>query len=156
MQTIRWMLTRSLSMDVDAKAAFQLKPQTIIDLINPLIRFNNKNFFATRFGYLLTKLGVSRRFQSDTYIVFHEESESEVQNIKFLQENPQNFDFKLKKKICFNPINGLSHEFLLHGLFVPQSSVSFFWGWTVCGRFTAASLIWPVITIWVVFNRDSH
>ena len=35
----------------------------------------------------MTKLEVSRRFQSDIYPVFHEESESEVQNAQILQEN---------------------------------------------------------------------
>ena len=36
---------------------------------------------------LLTALGVSRRFQLAIHTVFHEESESEVQNIQILQEN---------------------------------------------------------------------
>ena len=41
-------------------------------------------FFTTRFGNFLTKLGVSRRFQPTIYLVFHEESESEVQNTQIL------------------------------------------------------------------------
>ena len=35
-----------------------------------------QNMFKTKFRDLLTKLGVSRRFQLAIYIVFHEESES--------------------------------------------------------------------------------
>ena len=42
------------------------------------------DLFKTKFGYLLTNLGVSRRFQPATYIVVHEEYESEVENIKIL------------------------------------------------------------------------
>ena len=45
------------------------------------------NFFKTECGDLLTKSGGSERFQPAVYIVFHEESESEVQNTKILQEN---------------------------------------------------------------------
>ena len=39
---------------------------------------------------MLTKLRVSRRFQPAIHIVFHEESESEVQNSKIRQENLNN------------------------------------------------------------------
>ena len=49
--------------------------------------FTTKNFFKTKFGDVLTKLGVSRRFQPAIYTVVHEESESEVQNAQILQEN---------------------------------------------------------------------
>ena len=63
-------------------------------IYNPLIRLN-RNFFNTQFGYFLTTLGVSRRFQLGIYIyiyiyiytLVHEESESEVQNTQILQEN---------------------------------------------------------------------
>ena len=41
------------------------------------------NMFKTK----LAKFGVSRRFQPAIYTVFDEEPESEVQNIKILQEN---------------------------------------------------------------------
>ena len=51
---------------------------------NPLIRLN-KNFIKPKYGDALINLGGSRRFQPSTYIVFDEQSESEVQHI--LQEN---------------------------------------------------------------------
>ena len=44
-------------------------------------------FSKTKFGDFLTKLGVSKRFQLAIYLVFHEESESEVQTIQILQDN---------------------------------------------------------------------
>ena len=43
-----------------------------------------ENCFKTKFGDLLTNLGVSERFQPATYTVFREESESEVQYIQIL------------------------------------------------------------------------
>ena len=49
------------------------------------------NFFKTKFGDLLTKLVVSKRFQPAIYTAFDEESESEVQNAQILQENPKNW-----------------------------------------------------------------
>ena len=54
--------------------------------VNPLIKFKN-NFFKTKFGVLLTKLGFPKRFQPAIYTVFDEESESEVQNAQILQED---------------------------------------------------------------------
>ena len=62
---------------------------------NPLMRLN-KNCFTTKFGDVLTKLGVSKHFQPAIYIVIHEESESEVQNTQILQEN-----FKISISILF-------------------------------------------------------
>ena len=62
-------------------------------LYDPLIRLNNKNFFKPKSGDLWTKFVVSRRFQPAIYTAFDEESESEVQIIKILQENQQ-IDFK--------------------------------------------------------------
>ena len=53
---------------------------------NPLM-YNTKNFFKTELGDCFTKLEVSRRFQPAIYLVFHEESKSEVQNVQILQEN---------------------------------------------------------------------
>ena len=41
-------------------------------------------FCLTSVGYLLTKLGVSKRFQSAMCTVVHEESESEVPNTRIL------------------------------------------------------------------------
>ena len=52
---------------------------------NPMIRFCFN--IKTKFGDLLTKLTVFRRFQPAIYTVVHEESESEVQNVQILQEN---------------------------------------------------------------------
>ena len=57
-----------------------------LEAFNPLIRFK-KSFIKTNFGDVLTKLGVSRRFQPAIYTVFHEESESKVQNTQLLQGN---------------------------------------------------------------------
>ena len=66
--------------------------------------------FTNRFGDLLTKLGVSRRFQSGIYPVFHEESESEVQNAQILPGIIKNNRFIISKKnIWLNPISGLSY-----------------------------------------------
>ena len=48
------------------------------------------NFFQTKFGDCLTKLGGSKRFQPAIYLVFHKEYESEVQNIQILQESLNN------------------------------------------------------------------
>ena len=61
---------------------------------NPPIRFK-KNLFKTNFGYVLTNLGVFNRFQPTIYTVVDEESESEVQNIQNLQENPKQTISKL-------------------------------------------------------------
>ena len=62
----------------------------------------------------MTKLGVSRRFQPDIYIVFHEESESEVPNTQILQENLKTNDFKFSFFVfILNPIRG---AIALHGL----------------------------------------
>ena len=58
---------------------------------------SKKNLFKTKFGDCLTKLEVSRHFQLAIYRVFHEESESKVQNIQILQGNLTNFDFKVLK-----------------------------------------------------------
>ena len=44
-------------------------------------------FFTTKFGDLLSKLGISKCFQPAMYTVFDEESESEIQNLQILQEN---------------------------------------------------------------------
>ena len=63
-----------------------LKKTSHLHSFNPLIRLN-KNFFKTKFGDDLTKLGVPRRSQLAIYSHFHEESEYEVQNIQILQEN---------------------------------------------------------------------
>ena len=46
----------------------------------------NTNLFKAKFGDLLTKFGGSRRFQPVIYTAFDDESESEVQIIKILEE----------------------------------------------------------------------
>ena len=48
----------------------------------------NKNSVKTKFGdFCFTKFEVSRGFQPAMYTVVRDESESEVQNIKILQES---------------------------------------------------------------------
>ena len=56
---------------------------------------------------LLTKLGVSRRFQSVIYPVVHEESESDVQNAQILPENLKNSISTFQENKMFNPIRRL-------------------------------------------------
>ena len=48
------------------------------------MRFKQKTLSKTKFADVLTRLGVSKRFQPAIYTVFHEESESEVQNTQIL------------------------------------------------------------------------
>ena len=51
--------------------------------------------------------GVSRRFQSTIYAIFHEESESEVQNAKILQGNIKNSMSTLHVFHIFKPDQGV-------------------------------------------------
>ena len=74
--------------------------------INLVIRLKN-NFFKTKFGDVLTKLGVSRRFQPGIYTVVHEESESEVQNVQILQGNLTISVSSFQNKHFLNPIRGV-------------------------------------------------
>ena len=68
--------------------------------------------FTTNFGDLLTKLGVSKRFQPAIDTVVHEESESEVQNIQILQGNLKN-SISFFKKYDFLPDQGVYQRFPL-------------------------------------------
>ena len=68
-----------------------------------------QNVFKTKFGDLLTKLGASKRFQLAIYLVFHEESESEVQNTEILQENLKISIFKFQKQKQKKTISGLTN-----------------------------------------------
>ena len=60
--------------------------------------------FNTKFD-VLTKLGVSRRFQPAIYTFVDEESESEVQNIEILKENHKILISYFY--LCLSPIRGL-------------------------------------------------
>ena len=77
-----------------------------------------QNFFKTKFGEFLTNLGVSRRFQPAIYTVSQQESESEVQNAKILQANPQNVDFMFFIFIViFKP-----DQVVKHAIYIPLYS----------------------------------
>ena len=77
---------------------------------NPLIRYKKDNF-ENNFCDLLTKLGVPRRVQSVIHTAFHEESESEVQNAKILEEHLKKHISNFQHFYFVNPIRGL-HMFV--------------------------------------------